>query len=259
MYLCSMQKYGLIGKTLKHSFSQHYFESHHTGIQYSLYELPSLNNLRNWILETGVDGFNVTIPYKVSILPLLDHLTPQADAIGAVNCVKVVPDPSCKMGIRLIGHNTDAQAFLETFESFLKNGPQFPKKDMSAWILGNGGASKAVSFALQQLHLSHKILTHSEIDNLNNAQSLNAIPAIVINATPVGTHPHTSETPLPQLCDTNKFTVPEHWFCYDLIYNPEETKLLRDAALMGASTHNGLQMLHRQAELSLDFWTTKNS
>lgn len=256
MYLCIMQKYGLIGKTLKHSFSQHYFESHHSGIHYNLYELPSLNNLRNWICETGLDGFNVTIPYKVSILPLLDHLTPQADAIGAVNCVKVVPDSSFDMGIRLIGHNTDAQAFQETFESFLNNETS-PKMDRKAWILGTGGAAKAVSFALQQLHISPKTLTHSEIDYLKNTKSPNTIPSIVINATPVGMHPHSNETPLPQLCDTNKITVPEHWFCYDLIYNPEETKLLHDAALRGASTHNGLQMLHRQAELSLDFWTSK--
>lgn len=254
-----MQRYGLIGKTLGHSFSKLYFESHHPEVQYDLFEIDCLDDLRRWTKGNALSGFNVTIPYKVTILPFLDTITPEASAIGAVNCVKVVPDPSHEDGIQLTGHNTDSQAFLETLKDIIGKAGSFQPSTPSAWILGNGGAAKAVAHALQKLQISNKMLGHADINNLNRADSHHTIPPILINATPVGMFPYIDATPLPFLNDKNKCTYPSPWICYDLIYNPTETRLMQDAVSMGATTLNGLQMLYRQAELSLSFWTNKNS
>ncbi len=254
-----MQRYGLIGKTLNHSFSKLYFESHHPEVQYDLFEIACLDDLRHWVKENALSGFNVTIPYKVTILPFLDSLTPEASDIDAVNCVKAVPDSTCDGGIRLIGHNTDSQAFLETLKDLLDQADSFPPSIPNAWILGNGGAAKAASYALQKLQIPNKMLSHADIDKVHSTNAHLTLPPILVNATPVGMFPHINATPLPFLTNKSKCTLQPHWVCYDLIYNPAETRLLQDAASMGATTLNGLSMLYRQAELSLSFWTNKNS
>lgn len=241
-----MYTLGLIGNKLGHSWSQQWFEAMFRrericGASYSLFELPSLNDIRSWAAEKKLDGFNVTIPYKQDIIPFLDELDPTVSAIGAANCIEIRQE-------RLIGHNTDAPAFLQTIQPLLR------LCHSKALVLGSGGASKAVSFALHQLGISHIVVSrHPENGNntigYDQAANLANSHLLIINATPVGMWPNTEATPWPH----PHLLTPQH-LCYDLIYNPKETRFLIEARQQGAATQNGLAMLHRQAELSWEHW-----
>ena len=240
-----MKKYGLIGRKLGHSLSQELFEAQ--GFEdacYGLYEMASLDGLRQWVDEEHIDGFNVTIPYKQAIIPLLDAVDDTAAAIGAVNCVSVENG-------RLIGHNTDAPAFKETLAE---------RPHGAALILGTGGAAQAVAYALRQLGTEYKFVSrhperHDNAISYEEATSLlRNIPCRVstlINATPVGMYPNNGNTPLP--LSTLHFPL-STLLVYDLIYTPSETLLMREAAACGAKVKNGLDMLRKQAELSWRIW-----
>lgn len=241
-----MFHFGLIGKSLQHSFSQIYFAERYPQCSYSLFELPSINNLRAWILDNNLNGFNVTIPFKQAIIPLLDSLTPEAQVIGAVNCVKV--NPLSDGTITLIGHNTDAPAFQQSLKAILT------PDHTQAIILGNGGAVQAVKHALNNLGISHSTLSHQQIDQLHDKP----LPPhdILINATPVGTFPNISVSPISKRSLIHNH--PPHTsspICFDLVYNPQPTALISLASSLGYITRNGLEMLHRQADLSYLFWT----
>lgn len=241
-----MYTLGLIGNKLGHSWSQQWFEAMFRregicGASYSLFELPSLNDIRSWAAEKKLDGFNVTIPYKQDIIPFLDELDPTVSAIGAANCIEIRQQ-------RLIGHNTDAPAFLQTLQPILR------PCHSQALVLGSGGASKAVSFALHQLGISHIVVSrHPENGNntigYDQAANLANSHLLIINTTPVGMWPNTESSPWPH----PHLLTPQH-LCYDLIYNPKETRFLIEARQQGAATQNGLAMLHRQAELSWEHW-----
>lgn len=241
-----MYTLGLIGNKLGHSWSQQWFEAMFRregicGASYSPFELPSLNDIRSWAAEKKLDGFNVTIPYKQDIIPFLDELDPTVSAIGAANCIEIRQQ-------RLIGHNTDAPAFLQTLQPLLR------PCHSQALVLGSGGASKAVSFALHQLGISHIVVSrHPENGNntigYDQAANLANSHLLIINTTPVGMWPNTEATPWPH----PHLLTPQH-LCYDLIYNPKETRFLIEARQQGAATQNGLAMLHRQAELSWEHW-----
>lgn len=241
-----MYTLGLIGNKLGHSWSQQWFEAMFRregicGASYSLFELPSLNDIRSWAAEKKLDGFNVTIPYKQDIIPFLDELDPTVSAIGAANCIEIRQE-------RLIGHNTDAPAFLQTLQPILR------PCHSQALVLGSGGASKAVSFALHKLGISHIVVSrHPENGNntigYDQAANLANSHLLIINTTPVGMWPNTEATPWPH----PHLLTPQH-LCYDLIYNPKETRFLIEARQQGAATQNGLAMLHRQAELSWEHW-----
>ncbi|MCQ2274674.1 MAG: shikimate dehydrogenase [Bacteroidales bacterium] len=241
-----MYTLGLIGNKLGHSWSQQWFEAMFRregicGASYSLFELPNLNDIRSWAAEKKLDGFNVTIPYKQDIIPFLDELDPTVSAIGAANCIEIRQQ-------RLIGHNTDAPAFLQTLQPILR------PCHSQALVLGSGGASKAVSFALHQLGISHIVVSrHPENGNntigYDQAANLANSHLLIINTTPVGMWPNTEATPWPH----PHLLTPQH-LCYDLIYNPKETRFLIEARQQGAATQNGLAMLHRQAELSWEHW-----
>lgn len=241
-----MYTLGLIGNKLGHSWSQQWFEAMFRregicGASYSLFELPSLNDIRSWAAEKKLDGFNVTIPYKQDIIPFLDELDPTVSAIGAANCIEIRQQ-------RLIGHNTDAPAFLQTLQPLLR------PCHSQALVLGSGGASKAVSFALHQLGISHIVVSrHPENGNntigYDQAANLANSHLLIINTTPVGMWPNTESSPWPH----PHLLTPQH-LCYDLIYNPKETRFLIEARQQGAATQNGLAMLHRQAELSWEHW-----
>lgn len=241
-----MYTLGLIGNKLGHSWSQQWFEAMFRregicGASYSLFELPSLNDIRLWAAEKKLDGFNVTIPYKQDIIPFLDELDPTVSAIGAANCIEIRQE-------RLIGHNTDAPAFLQTLQPILR------PCHSQALVLGSGGASKAVSFALHQLGISHIVVSrHPENGNntigYDQAANLANSHLLIINTTPVGMWPNTEATPWPH----PHLLTPQH-LCYDLIYNPKETRFLIEARQQGSATQNGLAMLHRQAELSWEHW-----
>lgn len=232
--------YALIGKHLGHSWSQRWFETMFAregleGHAYSLHEMPSLDGLREWVAEEHICGFNVTIPYKQAILPMLDAVSPEAETIGAVNCVVV-------SGGRLIGHNTDAPAFVHTM----------PQKNPgnAALILGTGGAARAVAYALETLGIKHLYVSRQPSgDTIGYTEAASCMQGfdILVNATPVGMWPNVDATPWP-------YELKGFRLVYDLIYNPSPTLLMRHATEAGATVMDGLAMLHRQAELSWQLW-----
>lgn len=241
-----MKQYGLIGNPLSHSWSQRWFEAmfEREGISqagYSLYPMPTLPDLRQWVADNHICGFNVTIPYKQAAIPYLDLLDEAASAVGAVNCVEV-------RGRRLIGHNTDAPAFLTTLQPLLQ------PHHTAALILGTGGAAHAVAYALQQLHIDYKLVSrtpgrHPHSISYTDAGLLTSSHLLLINATSVGMYPNIDDTPWPY-----PHLLSERHLCYDLVYNPSPTRFLREAAAAGARTCGGLAMLERQAQLSWDIW-----
>ena len=243
-----MKKFALIGKKLGHSYSQRWFEElfARLGLEdhsYRLVEIPTLESLRDWVQTEDINGFNVTIPYKQAILPYLDALDDVAAAIGAVNCVTVEEG-------RLVGHNTDAPAFRDTLSSFISHDSS---PFTQAFILGTGGAAHAVAFALGQLGIPYTFVSrtpeqHQDAISYNQLSTLNfQLSTLLVNTTPVGMYPNIDATPVP--ADFH-FSILNSQFVYDLIYNPSPTRLMHEAAASGARVKDGLEMLHRQAELS---------
>ena len=236
-----MRHYALIGYPLTHSFSKELFDSQHfADADYRLCPVPSLKNLREWVAHEHIDGFNVTSPHKQRLLPLLDDLSPEARAIGAVNCV-------CVEEGRLTGHNTDARAFRDTLER--------TRNITQAFILGTGGAARAVAYALDQLGIPYLFVSrtpekHPNAIGYDKLSTLNSqLSTLIVNATPVGTYPDINRSPL----------ASDHWpltigLVYDLVYNPSPSLLLQQASAAGAAIQDGLAMLHRQAELSWEIW-----
>ncbi|MGX8713612.1 MAG: shikimate dehydrogenase family protein [bacterium] len=251
-----MKRYGLIGKQLGHSWSQQWFEDLFakeglTNHSYRLFELPTLEGLRQWVQKENLLGFNVTVPYKQAILPQLDTLDPEAEAIGAVNCVTV------EQG-RLIGHNTDAPAFQQSLLR-IKN-EEFKTKNFSqAFILGTGGAAQAVAYALRQLDIPCRFVSRHP-DQHPNSIGYGQLSSfhfplstfhLIINATPVGMYPDIDQSPLDL---ASHFSFLTSHFVYDLIYNPSPTLLMRQAARHGAHVKDGLEMLYLQAQLSWELF-----
>lgn len=245
-----MRHFALTGTPLTHSYSKSLFDAQHFAeADYRLCPLPSLDGLRRWVEQASLAGFNVTAPYKQAIVPLLDELSPAARAIGAVNCVAV-------HGGRLVGHNTDAPAFRQTLEALLNTKHLTPT---TALILGTGGAARAVAYALGQLGIPYSFVSrhpehHPHAIGYNQLSASHLpLPALLVNATPVGTFPAVDQTPLDL---THTFTHPlsHPSIVYDLVYNPSPTLLLQQAAQRGAHTKDGLEMLHLQARLSWQIW-----
>ena len=238
-----MKHYALIGRTLVHSHSKELFDAQHfADADYSLCPLPSLDGLRQWVKDNNIAGFNVTNPYKVDILTLLDSVSPAAETIGAVNCVCVADDGT------LQGHNTDSEAFRHTLA-----GHDLHEVD-AAIVLGTGGASRAVTYALQQEGLQpitvsrnpqqhHGAIAYAEASRI----MASAKHPLLVNATPVGTYPNIDDTPWP-------WSLPASALVYDLTYNPSPTRLLREAQQSGATTVDGSTMLRLQAHLSWMLW-----
>ena len=246
-----MKQFALIGNKLGHSWSQLWFNDLFTRLgledyHYFLHETESLDNLKKWVNDNNISGFNVTIPYKQQIIPLLDTLSPEAASIGAVNCV-------CVKNGRLIGHNTDAPAFNETFCNVRANLDNRTSKNdpaSSAIILGTGGAAQAVGYALDKLNTEHLFVSRHPIGKSISYDEAAKLPPhynILVNATPVGMWPKVNACPWQ--ASLERFAI-----VYDLIYNPSPTLLLRKAAESGAIVTDGLAMLHRQAELSWQLW-----
>ena len=238
-----MKTYGLLGKSLKHSFSKDYFEKKFEGQQkqYSNLELDSLDNIRNRPELSGLTGFNVTIPYKQEIIQYLDELTPEAKAIGAVNCVEISEG-------RWIGHNTDYIGFRRTLLPLIENRVE------NALILGTGGASLAVAYVLKELGIRFFFVSR-EPKNEQTCSYEQVTPLLlekcklIVNTTPVGQFPHNEEKPnLDYSCITDQHVL------YDLIYNPETTTFLQEGISRGARYCNGRTMLEIQANESYKIW-----
>jgi shikimate dehydrogenase len=242
-------QYGLIGKTLAHSFSKGYFTAKfHEGGLDAVYENFELARIEDFAAvreaHPRLRGVNVTIPYKESIVPLLDGLGPTAEAVGAVNCVDL------RDGLA-IGHNTDVIGFRDSLAEAYGREP-----GGEALILGTGGAAKAVAHALRHYFefdrvrfVSRKAVAADHVSYAALAAADLADCRLIVNTTPVGMHPDTDGMPPIDLA-----LVDARCLVFDLIYNPEETRLLEAARKLGCPTRNGLDMLVRQAEASWEIW-----
>ena len=239
-----IKTYGLIGKELNHSFSPSYFEKKFAiegrdDCQYLPFPLKRVEDFVHLIRDYSLNGLNVTIPYKQSIIPFLDELTNAAKSIQAVNCI------SFKQG-KLIGHNTDVIGFERSLVPLLNT------SQSNALVLGSGGAAKAVAFVLKKLETPFNFVSRQEREGFMTYESIKSCLEefpLIINATPVGTNPAIEDCPLSSLDGIGK----DH-LIYDLIYNPENTKLLVQAANRGATVKSGLEMLKIQAEESWKIW-----
>ena len=247
-----MDKYGLIGYPLVHSFSISYFNQKFIDEKidavYENFEIPTIDLLPE-VIDSNPDlrGLNVTIPYKQKVMPFLDAISQEAMAIGAVNVIKVTREGGKS---RLKGYISDVIGFTKSIESMLE---KFHKK---ALILGTGGASKAVDYGLKSLGLETVFV--SRYQRPGTIQYEDITPDIIkeynviVNCTPCGMYPHTEECPkLPYEAMDNRTIL------YDLIYNPDTTLFMKKGAEHGANTKNGLEMLLLQAFASWDFWHGK--
>jgi shikimate dehydrogenase len=232
--------FGLVGYPLGGSFSSAWFGAR--GVDYRNFELPSIDLLPALLAsEPSLVGFNVTSPYKESVIAYLDELDPVAAAVGAVNCVV-----RARTG-RLSGSNTDAPALRDIFSEMFNEVVTPPK----ALILGTGGAAKAAAWALGELGVEYKMVSRTAGDMTYGelAPAIIADHRLIVNATPVGSYALAGARPdIPYGALT-----PEHTL-FDMIYNPAETLFLRAGRERGAQTFNGLAMLERQAELSCKVW-----
>ncbi len=245
-----MVKLGLVGRTLGHSFSRGYFTEKFTSLQltgsysYDNYELERIDQLPA-VLRGSPDllGLNVTIPYKQSVVGLLDELHGAASDLRTVNTVVRRENGS------LHGYNTDVLGFRATLDSF---GESLPRA-AAAIVLGTGGASAAVGHVLAALDLPYRSVSRApgpgQLDYVALANEATTEPRLWINTTPVGTAPNIEQLPAVPIEVLGRGHV-----VIDLIYNPNETRLLREARLRGAATANGLLMLHRQAEAAWELW-----
>lgn len=248
-----MDKYGLIGYPLGHSFSISYFnqkfKDEDIDAVYENFEIPSIDLLPE-VLDSNpnLKGLNVTIPYKQKVIPFLDSVSPEARAIGAVNVIKVVHEGK---NVKLKGYNSDVIGFTQSIEPMLE--PRFHKK---ALILGTGGASKAIDYGLKSLGLETVFV--SRYERPGTIQYDKITPEVVkeynviVNCTPLGMYPKTEECPLLPYEAMDSRTI-----LYDLIYNPDETMFMKRGAQYGANVKNGLEMLLLQAFASWEFWHEK--
>lgn len=242
-----MKTYGLIGRSLGHSFSksffEYYFHEQSIDARYENFELNSIDEVVD-LFQKDLNGFNVTIPYKEAIIPFLDELSEDAQAIGAVNVVQMIDG-------KKIGHNTDAFGFQQSIKPFLTN------RHERAIIFGTGGASKAVEFVLKRIGVDVIFISRNPQGpnqfhyNEVNQYMLQACK-LLVNTTPIGTFPNVNE-----FHDIPYSFLSEEHLVVDLIYNPEKTKFLESAESAGAMILNGKSMLREQAIKSWKIWSNQ--
>lgn len=247
-----MDKYGLIGYPLGHSFSVGYFNEkfQNEGIDavYHNFEIPRIDCLHEILtLQPQIKGLNVTIPYKQQIIPFLDEMSTEAKAIGAVNVVKIVQKGNKAW---LKGYNSDVIGFTRSIENILE--PCHKK----ALILGTGGSAKAIAYGLKSLGIESVYVSRTAKEGMLTYQDIAAEVIeqhpVIVNCTPCGMYPHTEECPpLPYEAMNSKTLL------YDLIYNPDETLFLKKGKAAGATIKNGLEMLLLQAFASWEIWNDK--
>jgi shikimate dehydrogenase len=242
-----MRVYGLIGYPLGHSFSKKYFTEKfiNEGIadcSYENFAIETIDELKKVLAQnSNICGFNVTIPYKQTVLPFLDDSSNLPAGLSACNCIKVVKG-------KLVGYNTDVTGFEKSLLLKLQH------YHTKALILGNGGAAEAVKFVLNKLGISFKIvsrklhkgshITYADLNEIILKEHL-----LIINTTPLGTFPDVDECPaIPY-----QLITPEHYL-FDLVYNPFKTLFLKKGEAMGAAVKNGADMLEIQAEESWKIW-----
>ncbi|MCR5849569.1 MAG: shikimate dehydrogenase [Bacteroidaceae bacterium] len=247
-----MDKYGIIGFPLGHSFSRGFFTEKFAreGIdaQYLNFEIPDVTMLRDVLRDNPeLRGLNVTLPHKQAVIPLLDELSDEAREIGAVNVIKVEFSPfKGESGRVLKGFNSDIIGFTESIRPLLQ---PWHKK---ALILGTGGASKAIRVGLSRLGLEWTYVSRQNPSLINYSALTPEVMedyTVIVNCTPVGMFPKVDEAPnIPYECLT-----PRH-LLFDCVYNPEDTLFMQRGREQGATVKNGLEMLHLQALASWRFW-----
>ena len=251
-----MVRLGLIGYPLGHSYSADYFKNkfadNNMNGNYTLYPIRHISEFAGLInSHPDLRGLNVTIPYKEGIISYLDEISAEARRIGAVNVISISKEDGDNL--RLRGDNTDWIGFRESLLPLLKEDIR------SALVLGTGGASKAVTFALESLGI--------EVTKVSRNPKLNEVDTIayksldkeiinqnrlIVNTTPLGMYPSIDTYPeIPY-----EYLTPEH-LCYDLVYNPEITRFMHLSRLKGAKVKNGLEMLHLQADKAWEIWMGK--
>ncbi len=243
-----LRLFGLTGYPLSHSFSKKYFTAkfEREGLEHCRYELFPIENIRqlpDLLAEhPGLEGLNVTIPHKQTVIQYLDETDAGAAEAGAVNTIKISNG-------KLKGFNTDVYGFEQSLRSFIGT------KRPAALVLGTGGAAKAVIFVLKKLNISWQLVSRSkQKETLTYAEVTSEIlqaHPLIINTTPLGMYPDIESCPpLPfEGCSAAHFA-------FDLVYNPEQTLFLKKAAANGAKTQNGLPMLHLQAERAWEIWNS---
>ncbi|MCA0426952.1 MAG: shikimate dehydrogenase [Bacteroidetes bacterium] len=245
-------KAGLIGYPLKNGFSKAWFTKRFENLNMkdSSYENYPLERIEEFDLlcknHPELNGLSVTIPHKQAIIPYLDSLSPEAEAIGAVNCIHFTNGQK-------LGHNTDAIGFKTSLLEWLGD-----YKPASAMVLGIGGAAKAIIHVLNQENIRvTKVGLHTNPSTPKKAYTdLTEIDyrehQLIVNCSPLGMHPNPDG-----LVPLNYELITENHWCYDLIYNPDQTRFLEESAKRGAKIKNGLQMLHLQAEAAFSIWNSK--
>lgn len=240
--------FGLIGKTLKHSFSKVYFTQKFTQLgvtncRYENFEIPSIDDFKALLdSQPELEGLNITIPYKEAVLPFLDFPMEVVNEVGACNCIKI-------SGGKLYGFNTDVVGFRQSLQKVLL--PHHTR----ALVLGTGGAAKAVHYALKELGIASAPVSRSAVEGgfTYEAITKELIEAhtLIVNTTPVGMYPKVDEAPLLPY----EYLGPRH-LLYDLTYNPAQTLFLQKGEERGARICNGQEMLELQAEESWRIWNS---
>lgn len=245
-----MQKYGLLGYPLGHSFSKNYFnqkfESEKIDAQYVNFEISDIKYIKNVLKENpNLNGLNVTIPYKEQVIPYLDDLDEDARLIGAVNVIKFTKGFLGKT--KLIGYNSDIIGFKRSIE------PLLDSSHRKALILGTGGASKAVMHGLKQLGVGTTFVSRTPKEHCITYQDVTPelleSYTVIVNTTPLGMFPNVDACPdIPYDALTTKHLL------YDLLYNPDETLFMKKGKEHGAVVKNGLEMLLLQAFAAWEIW-----
>ena len=262
-----MIKLGLIGYPVSHSLSPKIQNAalKACGLEgdYSLFpiapdDMVALKDLLDRVRSGEITGLNVTIPHKQNVIPFMDELTPTANVIGAVNVIYMRENKS-------VGDNTDAPGFLADLNKFLTTETQ-RHGDLNALVLGAGGSARSVVYALQndgwRIAIAARRIEQAQ-QLASQFERTNAIELdfktfqlsnleLIVNTTPVGMTPNIDQSPLPE-----NISLSPHTKIYDLVYNPRETKLVRDARSQGLNATTGLGMLIEQAALGFELWTGK--
>jgi shikimate dehydrogenase len=259
-----MRKFGLIGFPLGHSFSKKYFTEKFereglTNCVYDQYPLENISDVQGLInSDPELCGLNVTIPHKIGVMYYLDKVTPEAKAIDAVNCIKIIKQKPVEsfftgeftsMKVRLEGYNTDEYGFEASLKPLLK------KYHKQALVLGSGGAARAVTYVLDKLDIDFKVVSRKagrkQIKYAQLNESIMKEHLLIINTTPLG------QTPEIETCaDIPYHFISSRHLLYDLVYNPAETEFLKRGKASGATIKNGEEMLHLQAEKAWEIWNS---
>ncbi|NOZ48357.1 MAG: shikimate dehydrogenase [Chlorobi bacterium] len=240
--------FGLLGHPLTHSFSEKYFNNFFSlnkmPFIYKNFDLINLNKLMEIIENKSVFGLNITIPYKEKIIDYLNKTDIHVDNIGAVNTVLINRTGN---SFTSIGYNTDYYAFQLSLSKLINPAIKY------ALVLGSGGASKAVVYALNNLNIKSLIVSRNpsqgQIHYSELSKQIIKQYLLIVNTTPLGMYPDINNFPdIPY-----KYLTKEHTL-YDLIYNPEETLFLKHGKSRKTKIKNGLEMLQLQAQLSWKIW-----